>query len=201
MEGKAILIELHYLPCIAYFNEILKYDLVVIDDLERFQKQTYRNRCKVLGPNGTHDLSVPVSGKRKNIKDVNIDYSQGWKNQHIRALESYYGKAPYFEYYFDYFFKIYSQEKSLLYELNFALMTLCLKILGNPVEMTELSKFNENKRLPLIEQKELINRKKDLTKTHFPQYNQLFGKQFEPNLSVIDLLFCEGPAATAHLDF
>lgn len=199
MKGEAILLEIHYLPCIAYFKEILNFDLLVIDDKERFQKQTYRNRCQLLGPNGVDVLSVPVTSKRNPVTKTKIDYSQSWKNQHIRAIRSYYGKAPYFEYYFDLFNEIFSKENSLLFDLNIDLMTLCLRILGNPVEMTVLTEYEKTKRLPLIPLKESINRKKDFNEVPFTEYHQLFGKQFEKNLSILDLLFCEGPEAVAYL--
>ncbi len=201
MKGGAVLLETHYMPCVAYFREILQYDLLVIDDKERFQKQTYRNRCRLLGPNGVDTLSVPVTSKRSPITKTKIDYSQGWKNQHTRAIQSYYGKAPYFEYYFELFNEIFSKESSLLFDLNTEFMTLCLRILGNPVEMTVLSEFEKTERLPLTPLKESINRKKDFNELPFSEYNQLFGKQFEKNLSILDLLFCEGPEAVAYLKF
>ncbi len=92
-----VLIELHYLPCIAYFAYLAHAESVVIEAHEHYVKQSYRNRCQILTASKVVSLSVPVQkGNRTQlIRDLKIDYSQSWLKDHWRTIASAYGKAPY----------------------------------------------------------------------------------------------------------
>ena len=93
-----LLLDFHYLPCIAYFSCINRYHHLILEVHENYEKQSYRNRCYILSANKVLPLSVPVHrGKgKKPTKDIRIDYSQKWVNNHWRAIKSAYGKAPFF---------------------------------------------------------------------------------------------------------
>ncbi len=191
-------IELHYLPCIEYFTVLKRHDQVYLDIGEIYQKQSYRNRCYILGANKVQLLSIPVleGNKRKATKDIKIDYSQKWMNLHIRGIQSAYGKAPFFEYYFDYFLSLFNKKYAYLHELSFDMLTLCLKLMQID---SEVILVDDKKNLEQAADNQFfnqINRKIEADSRNFyiaVPYNQLFGKQFVPNLSIIDLLFCEGP--------
>ena len=92
-------LDLQYLPSLEYFAALLKYDYVYLEANEHYQKQSYRNRCYIRAANKVDLLSVPVlDGRRKVlIRDIRIDYQQGWLKDHWRAITSAYGKTPYFE--------------------------------------------------------------------------------------------------------
>jgi hypothetical protein len=190
--------ELFYLPSLEYFAAILGHDEIQLDDTERFQKQTYRNRTRILLANKIETLSIPVLGGNKKVayKEIKIDNSQKWKNVHVRGIMSAYGKAPFFEYFFPYFDRVYHKNVTYLFDLNFELLTVCLRLLQLNVRLTVCSNTGQ------IEPKEdirgVLDAKRSFSERGYynPQpYSQLFGLDFAPDLSVIDLLFCEGMGA------
>jgi len=111
-----ILIELHYLPCLEYFIQLVQSENICLEAHENFQKQTYRNRFSILTANKIDTLSVPVlkSNSKQLIREVEIDYTQLWQKIHRRAIQSAYGKAPYYEYYADYFKQLYDKKPRFL---------------------------------------------------------------------------------------
>lgn len=190
-----IITELFYLPSLEYFTAILDQEEICIDGLERYQKQTYRNRTQILLANKVETLSVPVLGGNKKIqyRNVKIDYHQKWKNVHLRGLQSAYGKAPYFEFFFPYLEKVYQKNPVFLFDLNMELLTVCLKLLKLDVKLSVLEKEGQNKSFTDI--RGLLDAKIDFSERgiyRVREYPQLFGADFEPNLSIVDLLFCEG---------
>lgn len=194
----AIGTELFYLPSLEYFSAILGHEEIQLDATENYQKQTYRNRTKILLANKIETLSVPVLGGNKKIayKEIKIDYSQKWKNVHLRGIISAYGKAPFFEYFYPYLDKVYQKNLTHLFELNFELLTVCLRLLQLNVRLTVCSNMTQNVLKEDI--RGVLDTRQDFSERRFyhPQpYAQLFGLDFAPNLSVVDLLFCEGTGA------
>lgn len=204
-DSRPILIELQYLPPLEYFVLFLGEDNIMLDAHEHYVKQSYRNRSYIRGPHQVEILTVPVSGGSKKIltSQIRIDYSQPWVQQHWRALQAAYGKAPFFEHYAPYFQECYQQASEYLWELNLALLTLCLKLLqiDKTIHFSNAYLYSTN---PTVrDYRSGINPKKNglENKIYRPQpYNQIFGKDFVGNLSIIDLLFCEGPAARLILE-
>lgn len=131
-------------------------------------------------------------------REVQIDSNQKWLNKHLRAIQSAYGKAPFYEYYVDEIFGIFKKTPHSLVSLNQELLTKCLEILefDNDLEfIDELQRDNEN---DVRDARNEINPKKSIGENSifFPQkYFQIFGNNFVQNLSIIDLIFCEGPQA------
>ena len=198
-EKRALLVDLHYLPSIEYFCCLDTFDSIILESHEHFIKQTYRNRCHILGPNGRLTLSVPVIGGRKKIavKDIRIDHDQKWTNNHWRAIQSAYGKAPFYEFYQDYFETIFQGKETFLIDLNYKLLTLCLHLLGVQKELVFSEKYeNPPNGNNISDFRPVIHPKVPFAQRTFYQpayYPQIFGKDFVPNLSIIDLLMCEGP--------
>jgi hypothetical protein len=191
-----ILTELFYLPSIEYFVLINGQKELCIDGTERYQKQTYRNRAQILLANKVDTLSIPVLGgnKKQLYKEILIDYSQKWKNIHLRGIQSAYGKAPFFEYFFPYLEEVYAKNLTFLFDLNIELLTVCLKLLQADTKINVLLETADTN--DYIDTRDIINTKKSFSSrnimTGFP-YEQMFGVNFVPNLSVLDLLFCKGP--------
>lgn len=192
-----LLIELHYLPCLEYFSKLLQTESLVLEAQENFQKQSYRNRCKILSANKIDVLTVPIlnSNSKQLIRDVEIDYSQPWQKNHWRAIKSAYGKAPYYEYVYDYFEKIYQKKPKYLWELNLEALTVCLKLLKIEKEVLFTTEYNNKEGIHVndtIDKRSFIHPKK-LGEMAEVSYTQVFGKEFVTNLSIIDLIFNEGP--------
>jgi len=198
----AIIIELHYLPSVAFMSLLQNSDQVIIESQEHFVKQSFRNRTLIHDANKVLPLSIPVkhSGLKIPIQEVKIDYSQKWMNLHWRAIQSSYGKAPFFDFYADYFkAEIYSEE-TYLFNLNENLLTLCLKLMGLDLTLKFTEKYDRASSVTIMDLRSTINPKEHLSNLswfHAKPYYQLFGKDFVPNLSILDLLFCTGPDASS----
>lgn len=196
-----VLIDLQYLPCIEYFTVFNRYKQIEIEVCENFEKQTYRNRAHILSANKSIPLSIPVlkGNSKQLIKELKIDNKQRWRDNHWRSIISAYGKAPYFEYYSDYFQKIFFKEQDSIFDLNLELLTLCLKLLNYDNVITFSEKYELIPDGGVLDMRSRVHPKKDFgTNTFYQPYSyiQLFGKEFVPNLSIIDVLFCEGPNAS-----
>lgn len=195
-----IVLDLQYLPNTLYFSILAKADTIIIERHENFVKQTYRNRTHILTPNGIDSLSIPLIGSQKKIKidEIKIDHTQKWANRHWRAINSAYGKAPFFEYYADYIkTEIYANSESL-FELNLNLLTLCLKFLEIEHQISFTKAYEKTPLSPIIDLRSQIHPKKAFTSAlnhvYIP-YQQVFGSSFVQGLSILDLLFSEGPNA------
>lgn len=198
---QAIRIESHYLPCLAYFTAIYSFDTVWLEAAEHYTKQSYRNRCYVLTANGTERLTVPVlEGTHKQpIRDVRIDYRQFWPDRHWRCLTAAYSKAPFFEHYADELGVILRRNWPFLFDLNLELLTICLKWLGWQKNLRLTESFDKEPSRTVFDAHGLISpRGNDQSdRVYLPYlYLQNFGSVFVPNLSILDLIFCQGPLAT-----
>ncbi len=195
-----ILIESQYCPNLEYFILLDKADRVLIDQHANYVKQTYRNRCEILGANGLLALTVPVlRGRSKQaMKEVKIDNRQNWQAIHWRSIQSSYGKAPFFEYYYPFFHKIFTQRFDYLLDINHDLLSLCLKLLDIPKKIDYTNQYLAPEDTDYQDLRSFINPKKDFNSRNIytaKPYLQVFGNDFVPNLSALDLLFCEGPQA------
>ena len=183
-------IESHYLPSIEYVSLLLKSDEIVFESFENFQKQTYRNRCKILTSNGVESLVIPVKhvkGQKVLMKDVQIDFEQNWQKQHLGAIQAAYGKSAYFEYIFPLFSQVYEKKSKYLLDLNIELLKVIFKILGKSFHFNLSSDF--------IAQSSnvynLIHPKQEIIRSEY-RYRQCFGTEFVCGLSVLDLIMNEG---------
>lgn len=194
-----LIIEPHYLGSLEYFTQLINSERVFLEVHQHFSKQTFKNRCYLLSTRGAMPLTVPVKfTNRTPFKEVQIAHDQSWKRAHWGAFYSAYGKAPFFEFLADHFKDIWDRKHRFLLDLNFEMMTLCLKILqiDIPIEITE--SYQKKINTPLIDLREHIVPKKPFEERHLyipSPYTQIFGNKFVPNLSIIDLLVSEGSNA------
>lgn len=189
---KEIVAPTSYLFNQAYLQHILGSEKLIIDIEDRYEKQTLRNRCVILSANGLLNLSVPVTrplGKNTLVKDVLINYTEDWQKDHLKAIESAYRNAPYFEHYYEELFKIIKQNHKYLIDLNIALTSFICTQLGIKILIV---KGGETDKSPATF-KQLLSPKERLNHQS-PPYHQVFGaiEDFETNLSCLDLLFNQG---------
>jgi len=196
-----LLTEIQYNPSIAYFQLALRAESILIEQHEHYIKQSYRNRCRILTAHGPQDLTIPVKkGNRKTkITELEIDYSQNWINVHWRSIRSAYGSAPFFTYYSDYLQQIYEKKTQYLFELNLQLLRFYFKCLNitKPVLFTEA--YIPEYSGPVADYRQKIHPKLNSAILDIKAYNQVFGKQFVPDLSIIDVLFLQGPETVFYL--
>jgi hypothetical protein len=136
------------------------------------------------------------------MKDVRIDHGQKWLNNHWRTIQSAYGKAPFFEFYQDDLHEILFKKHEFLYDLNMDLFKMCLAWLKNNIPVTETTSYEKHAGTGITDLRSVLNPKKaDSCNSFFKsvKYQQVFGSKFVDNLSVIDLIFCEGPGSPAIL--
>jgi WbqC-like protein family len=194
------LIETHYLPSIAYFSALQNVNEVLLEKHERFVKQSYRNRTYIVSTQGKEKLIVPLTSKHGKvlITDVRIDYGQKWLNQHWRAIQSAYGKAPFFEYYKEDLETVLFKKTTFLYDLNFELLSMCLKWLKRDVALRESVAYEGTPSPPILDLRGSISFKNEENLVNFYRpyrYYQVFGNTFVGNASILDLIFSEGPGA------
>ena len=194
------LIELHFLPSLEYFCALQKFDQIVLEKHEHYVKQSYRSRCYINTSNGIRMLTVPLTEKSGKvfIKDVRIDYSTKWQNNQWRSLQSAYQNAPFFEHYEEELHKLIYTGYQFLFDLNLSLLSFCLKSLKSELKLSESVAYEKTPDPSIHDLRSVILAKKAYSGRSFYEptpYQQVFGNMFVPNLSLIDLLFCEGPNA------
>lgn len=202
-----VLSELHYLPSIPFFQQLLNADQLLLDAHEHYHKQTYRNRALILTAQGPQPLTVPVVDGARSEKirtsAIEIDYRQNWMHRHFRTLQTAYGASPYFGYYADYLQDIYAQKPARLWELNLAFLDLLFRCLRWPLPLTLTTEYLAPAAAPapaLLDRRDFLTPKSTLAAPQPDRlsqrpYPQVFGTAFVPGLSVLDLLFMQGPAA------
>jgi len=120
-----LLIELQYFTPVIGYSTLIKNTNIEFCLYENYQRRSFRNRCIIAGANGPISLSIPIAGGRNKkalYKDVKIDYTTDWQQQHWRSIFSAYGNSPWFFHYADSLEKLFSQKADFLFDWNF----LCL---------------------------------------------------------------------------
>ena len=200
-QATTLLIDLHYLPCIDYLSGLMQFERVQLEAQEHYQKQSYRNRCYVRTANKVECLTVPVQQgtHHQPIRDLRVATDRAWQLHHWRCLRGAYGKAPFFEYYAFDIEPVYQKKWAFLFDLTYELLTICLKLTGIRTSLSLTEWYDKTSPVGLFDARSRVNPRKEPETYVFHQpvaYPQNFGRDFVPNLSIIDLLFCQGPAAS-----
>ncbi len=194
-----MLIESQYFPCIAFWAKAREKKRLTIEAHENYQKRSYRNKCSILSVNKPLTLSIPlVKGKHGGmpIQEVRIASDNAWRNQHKQSIQSAYGNAAYFEFYWDDISALIDQETNHLFEYNRSILHYFSKMFQ--IDLDETKSYEK-------QTEEADWRQRIIPKSTFsewPSYDQVFSDRhpFVQNLSILDALFCLGPACSIYLN-
>ncbi len=199
----SVLLNTAYFPPVEYFRQCYKHNHVFIEANEHYQKQSYRNRCTIAGPNGLQNLVVPVIKGRspgQPIRDVRIDYSEPWQGNHRRSIETAYAAAPFFEFYYEDIYPFFKQKPRFLFDLNLSIIEKLIALFDLNTRIFMTQKYTSPPKKGIADLRDKIHPKKQSIVVQQP-YIQVFSERhgFQPGLSALDLLFNEGPAGKAYL--
>ena len=195
-----------YFGTIQYFTKIIAYPKIIIECYDHYARQTFRNRCVILGANGKIVLSIPVKkvqGSKTLVRDIRIDYATPWQKIHRQSIISAYSNAPFFEYYFDEHEWVYSRRTDFLIDLNTRITETLIAQMNLGTELKLSIDFQ-----PVDSETDFRNilspKSRPASDPHFfpVQYTQVFSDKFDfvSNLSILDLLFNTGPETSSILE-
>ena len=193
---------------VQWYQKLYRYDRVIIEHCDSYQKQTYRNRCLIAATNGVQALTVPVespssppqSGEAME-KGVRISDHGNWRHQHWQALTSAYGDSPFFQYYEDDLKPFFTEKWEFLYDYNETIRQKMCELLDIQPQVAITKEFFQDYS-GLSE--DLFHDFREAIQPKHPQpdpdflprrYYQVYERKhgFLPNLSILDLLFNMGP--------
>ncbi len=208
-----------YLPWLGYFDKLDRCDVFCLLDTVQYKKNEFQNRNRIKTSQGWQWLTVPVTYRfPQRIHEVGVNQTVDWQRKHLEALKTNYSKAPFFETYYASFEEFYQQSYELLVQVNVACIRLLMDLLGLERKVILASSLKVETDEPTLRLVKICQALagdaylsgKDGAKYmdldtfhshqlevvfqdfHHPEYSQCYGP-FEPNLSVVDLLFNCGP--------
>lgn len=200
ISDNTVLLTTAYFPNTHYFTKLIYHKQILVEVNETFQKQSYRNRCSIYGANGKQDLIVPVvkpNGNKTITKDILVDYSSKWQQDHWRAIKSAYGHSPFFEVFEPEFIHLYEHKEKFLIDFNALVLNQVFSSIDLTLSYTYSDKFLNTDNY-LFDYRDSIHPKARMQQPdpYFKpsKYYQVFQLKhdFIPNLSILDLLMNEG---------
>lgn len=212
---KVGIIQSCFVPWRGYFDFIDDVDLFIYHDDLQYTKNDWRNRNKIKTQNGLEWITVPVNYKTVSqlICETKIDYSQKWQKKMKNKIVAAYSKAPYFKKYADAFFELLFEHYENISELNVNINKWILTILNIKTKINMSREFSPvgsktDRLIDILKKvgatvylsgpsaKNYLEEEKfksagidlEYKAYEYKEYPQLYGK-FEPNVTVLDLLF------------
>ncbi len=191
-----------YFPNIAHFVAMANAEKVTFEMDDNFLKQTYRSRTYIYAANGKLLLNIPVIHTQKNRQkyhDVKISQDTPWQDLHWKSLISAYNTSPFFEFYKDDLESLFTLKTNYILDFNlkcFEAICDCLQFDIETSRTESYEKLVDNQ----TDYRFLVNAK--TKEPQFEPYTQVFSNKhgFINNLSILDLLFNEGPNALSYLE-
>ncbi len=197
-----ILVQPTYFSPIIQYIEIVKAKKIVFEVEDNFQKQTYRNRCYINTSNGKHLLNVPIQhkkGVKQKTKEIKIDYKDNWQKTHLKTLETAYSSSPFFEFYIADLLPIFSKQTTFLLDLNIKCYDFVMDVLQVVIPALKTSEYKKETEFDDLRKLAIAKNTKQI---NLERYYQVFEQNhgFISNLSILDLIFMEGPNALNYLE-
>lgn len=203
------LLQTTYFGPIQWYQKLYRYNHCLIEQYDSFQKQTYRNRCVIATANGTQALTVPVESDKREVisdkqavKDVRISDHNQWRRVHWNALQSAYSESPFFEYYADDLRPFFEKKYEFLIDFNENIRQKICELIDIHPNVEYTSEYISHLS-SLDDFRDVINAKHPKPDADFEAkaYWQVFQHKhgFQPNLSILDLLFNMGPESIFYL--
>jgi hypothetical protein len=194
MNENIVLLECENFPCIAWYQMFLKNENNQIEQHEYFVRTSFRNRTVIAGPNGLVTLSIPLKGGRnqKNcMKDIEVSNDENWQAVHWKTIESCYRRSPYFEYYAEEVKILFEKKHRFLMDYNLKCLQLVNQLLQVKKEFVLTEKYDKTPLDNCIDARNIFEENRSF---ELPKYMQVFQDRigFKSNLSILDMLFCEG---------
>jgi hypothetical protein len=202
-----IILSSSYLPSIQYYVELLRCKgAILIEAMEHYPKQTYRNRAVIYTANGPLLLSIPIkkgSGEHTLTKEVRISNDHPWQRMHWMSIETAYRSSAYFEFYEEELRPFYEKKYDLLIDFNTELFEYLNKLLKLELLINFTTEYTKHYPLQVTDFRNTFDPRTTplITLPILKPYYQVFSEKhgFIPNLSIIDLIFNCGPDSKKYL--
>jgi hypothetical protein len=220
-----VILQPSYLPWRGFFDLVHRADVFVFYDDVQYDKHGWRNRNRIKTQAGTQWITIPVAHKGNVesgllLSDARIVWNTPWTKKHASSIKQAYGKAPFFAEYAPLVDQFFAKKPELLVDFTIDTTLALAKVLG--IEKTKFLRSSElgvkgerTERLVRILEKVgadhylsgpsakgyiepgvFADAKIGLEYVayDYPEYEQLH-PPYDPQVSILDLLFMKGPAA------
>ena len=223
---KVVILQPSYIPWRGYFDQIFRADLFIFYDDVQYDKRGWRNRNQIKTPRGKQWLTIPVHSRGAQtesipINQIQVVWENPWSQNHLKAIQHSYSKAPHFGHYLPLLEKIYGRRDEFLADFTIGFTVALAHELGNThtsfMRSSEIAGIDGQKTDRLIQILQAVGathyisgpsargyiekEKFDLAgitleymEYNYPEYLQLY-PPFDPFVSILDLLFMTGPEA------
>lgn len=195
-----------YFGPVQWYQKLNQSDCCLIERHDHFVKQTYRNRCVIATTSGLQALTVPIEryeGAHCEMRDIRISNHGSWRHLHWNALQSAYGESPFFEFYADDLSPFFARRWEFLFDFNTAITRKMCELLDIHPQIAFTEAYASAEEEGVTDFRDAIRPKHPLPDDGFRlrRYYQVYEQKhgFQPNLSILDLLFNEGPEAVLYL--